>query len=183
MDCYIGEIKMFAGNFAPSGWLICDGSTLPIQGNEVLFALLGTTYGGDGRTNFALPDLREKVAVGNGQLGSTNYVTGATGGANTVALTIANIPSHNHPLNAYADTATTASPIGTNILAVSVPQGSTYTSAKLYASLPTGATDPDSPLDPVAVSSSGGDTPHDNLMPYLTINYIIAKTGLFPQQQ
>lgn len=182
MDCYIGEIKMFAGNYAPSGWLICDGSTLPIQGNEALYTLLGTTYGGDGRTTFALPDLREKVVVGNGQLGTTNYVTGSTGGANTVTLTIANMPPHNHTLNAYADTATTASPTGTNILAVSVPQGATYTSAKLYATLPAGTTEPDSPLDTVAVSSSGGSTPHDNLMPYLTINYIISKTGIFPQQ-
>lgn len=174
---------MFAGYYAPSGWLICDGSTLPIQGNEALYALLGTTYGGNGATTFALPDLREKVVVGNGQLGTTNYVTGSTGGANTVTLTIANMPPHNHTLNAYADTATSASPTGTNILAVSVPQGTTYTSAKLYAALPTGTTDPDSPLDFVAVSSSGGSAPHDNLMPYLTINYIIAKTGTFPQQQ
>jgi microcystin-dependent protein len=154
MDCYIGEIRMFAGYYPPSGWLICDGSTLPIQGNEALYSLLGITYGGNGATTFALPDLREKVVVGNGQLGTTNYVTGLTGGADTVALTIANIPPHNHPLNAYTDTATSASPTGANILAVSVPQGTTYTSAKLYATLPSGTTDPDSPLDTVAVSSS-----------------------------
>jgi Microcystin-dependent protein len=183
MDCYIGEIKMFAGNFAPSGWLLCNGSTLPIQGNETLYSLLGTTYGGDGITNFALPDLREQVVVGKGQLGTTNYTTGSKGGANTVVLTIANIPPHNHPINAYADTATTASPTGTSVLANSVPQGAGYTDAKLYVSLPAGTTNPDSPLDPVAVASYGGSVAHDNLMPYLTINYIIARAGLYPQQQ
>lgn len=183
MDCYIGEIKMFAGNFAPSGWLLCNGSTLPIQGNEALYSLLGTTYGGDGRTNFALPDLRERVVVGKGLLGTTNYITGSKGGANTVALTIANFPAHNHPVNAYADTATTPSPTGASILAKSVPQGAGYTDAKLYASLPSGTTIPDSPLDPVAVTSNGGNQAHDNLMPFITINYIIARNGLYPTQQ
>ncbi len=173
---------MFAGNYAPSGWLLCNGATLPIQGNEPLFSLLGTTYGGDGRTNFALPDLREQVAVGKGQLGTTTYVTGLKGGFNSVRLNLSNTPSHNHAINAYADTATTASPTGTNVLASSVPQGAGYTNARLYASLPTGTTDPDSPLDPVAVASSGGSLAHDNLMPYITINYIIARTGTFPQQ-
>lgn len=182
MDCYIGEIKMFAGNYAPSGWLLCDGSTLPIQGNEALFALLGTIYGGDGKTNFQLPDLRERVVVGKGQLGTTSYVTGLSGGANTVALTTANIPPHNHPINAYADVATSGSPTGVNVLAKTTPQ-TVYTDAKLYVSLPTGTTTPDSPLDDVAVSNSGGGLAHDNLMPYITINYIISKTGLFPQQQ
>lgn len=173
---------MFAGNFAPSGWLLCNGSTLPILGNEPLFSLLGTTYGGDGRTNFALPDLRERVAVGKGQLGTITYVTGLKGGANSVTLNLANIPPHNHAINAYADTATTSSPTGINVLALSVPQGAGYTDAKLYASLPSGTLTPDSPLDPVAVASSGGNVAHDNLMPYIAINYIIARTGLFPQQ-
>ncbi len=173
---------MFAGNYAPEGWLICDGSTLPITGNEPLYALLGTIYGGDGKTNFNLPDLRERVAVSKGQLSGIDYSTGLMGGASTVRLKYENMSPHNHPINAYADTATSSSPIESSILAASVPQGTGYLNAKLYATLPSGTSSPDSPLDPVAVSTAGSNLPHENMMPYVTISYIIARMGLFPEQ-
>lgn len=174
---------MFAGNYAPAGWLLCDGSSLPIQGNEALYSLIGTTYGGNGQTNFMLPDLREKVVVSKGQLGSTTYDTGLKGGAKTVVLNVGNMPPHNHPIKAYADTATTSSPVGACLLAASVPQGAGYTSAKLYSALPSGTSTPDSPLDPVTVSETGGNLEHGNMMPFLTISYIIAKDGLYPEQK
>lgn len=182
MDNYVGEIKMFAGNYAPEGWLICDGSTLPIQGNEPLFSLIGTIYGGDGQKNFKIPDLRENVVVSKGQQGNTTYATGFKGGANTVTLKYDNMPPHNHPINAYLDTATSSSPGGNNVLAVTVPQGAGYSDAKLYSTLPSGTSAPDSPLDPVAVTVAGGSTEHNNLMPYVTISYIIAKAGEYPSQ-
>lgn len=173
---------MFAGNYAPEGWLICNGSTLPIQGNEPLYALLGTIYGGDGKTNFGLPDLRDKVVVSKGRLDGIEYTTSLKGGASTVLLKCENMSPHNHPINAYTDTATTSSAGGSSVLAVSVPQGTGYLNAKLYATLPSGTSSPDSPLDPVAVSTAGSNLPHENMMPYVTISYIIAKTGLFPSQ-
>src|SRR3974390_551311 len=105
MEPFLGSLLLVPFSFAPAGWALCNGQLLPISQYTALYSLLGTTYGGDGITNFALPDLREQVVVGKGQLGTTNYTTGSKGGANTVVLTIANIPPHNHPINAYADTA------------------------------------------------------------------------------
>jgi microcystin-dependent protein len=182
MTSYLGEIKMFAGNYAPAGWLLCDGSTLQITSYEALYSLIGITYGGDGAKTFQLPDLREQVVVGSGQLGMVSYTIGSKGGAKNVTLIPDNMPPHIHALQAYNDNATTGDPTGNNVLAKSVPQGTGYTDAKIYASLPAGTADPDSPLDPIAVSRIGGNGPHSNLMPYLTISYIISIEGLYPTQ-
>jgi microcystin-dependent protein len=179
MVTYLGEIKMFAGAYAPSGWSFCDGSSLPIIGNEALFSLLGITYGGDGAKTFCLPDLRSRVAVGGGTLNKTTYTTGMFGGSANVALTSSNMPAHTHNLLAYNDNGTTSIPSATSMLAISVPQGAGYTNIKLYSSLPSGGT-PDSPLDPIAVESTGGGGAHSNIMPSLTINFIISTSGLYP---
>ncbi|MBP1638428.1 MAG: Tail Collar domain protein [Bacteroidetes bacterium] len=176
---YLGEIKMFAGTYAPVGWRFCDGSALPISGNEVLFGLLGTQYGGDGKTTFCIPDLRSRVAIGKGQLNQIKYTTGMFGGNATVALLSANMPIHNHNLLAYNDNATTGDPSGTHMLAKSVPQGTGYSDVKLYSSVPSGGT-PDSPLDPIAITPVGSGLAHNNLMPCLTINFIISINGLYP---
>jgi microcystin-dependent protein len=163
---YIGEIRIFAGNFAPQGWAFCDGSLYPIAENDALFSLIGTTYGGDGQTTFALPDLRGRLPLHEGTLGST-YVMGQTGGAETVTLSVDQIPAHRHPVVGAGSGAT-------------LPSGgllSTPSGDALYTSSP-----PDGVLAAGATASAGGGQPHSNLMPYLCVNYIIALFGIFPSQ-
>jgi microcystin-dependent protein len=161
---YVGEIRMFAGNYAPAGWNLCDGSQLQIAGNEVLFNLIGTTYGGDGQTKFAVPDMRGRLPVhmGNG------FTVGQTGGVEMVTLTLQQIPTHNHTLVASQSIATQQSPSG-NLLAQS-------TLAQMYiqdvADTPLAA---DSiPLIPNEID------PHTNFQPYLCVNFIISLFGIFP---
>lgn len=163
---YVGEIRMFAGNFAPAGWAICDGSLLPISENEVLFQLIGVTYGGDGQSTFALPDLRGRTPVHMGQSGSGTFVLGEQFGSESVTLTAAQMPAHTHSLLASANTATTRDPIG------NVPAEA---SIDAYV-------DDLSPaaLNASAISSVGGSQPHENMMPYLCINFIISLFGIFP---
>ncbi len=183
MEPYLGEIRLFAGTYAPRGWAFCDGRQLSVSEYATLFSLLGTTYGGDGVTKFQLPKIQNRVVVGTGQFfNGDNYVLGGTGGQSTVALRAANVPTHSHSLIGCQINATTAEPSGKSVLANSVPDGSTggYTSVKFYASLPTGTLKPDSPLNPNVVQPAGNSTPHNNMMPYLTMNYIIALTGLYP---
>ena len=160
---YVGEIRMFAGNFAPAGWMFCDGQQLPISENETLFQLIGTTYGGDGQTTFALPDLRGRVPIHQG----TGFVLAETGGVETVTLTVAQMPGHDHPLSASTANAS-ASGAGGNVLA----QTPTYT--------PYGAFSPASPLHGSAIEAVGGSQPHDNLQPYVCLNFIISLFGIFP---
>jgi microcystin-dependent protein len=167
---FIGEIRMFAGNFAPSGWMFCDGSTLPISENETLFILIGTTYGGDGETTFNLPDLRGRVPIhmGTGSSGTT-YQIGESGGVESVTLTTNQIPQHTHALQATTTTGTQPNP-GGNVLANSQgPQPYIQES-------------PDGNLNPQALSPAGGSQPHDNLQPYLGINFIISLFGTYPSQ-
>jgi microcystin-dependent protein len=178
MDCYIGEIRIFAGIFAPEGWHFCDGSTLKINGNEPLFALIGTTYGGDGSVNFKLPDLTSALPVGIGQLttGSINYTLGMKGGNNQgVALSTANLPSHNHVLYGTDQVATSVDP-NNNLLAKA--SADSYESVNIYtkATLPAYA----KTLDDTTLSDAGANQPHANIQPFLSVNYIIALTGLFP---
>lgn len=160
---YVGEIRMFAGNFAPAGWMFCEGQPLPISEYETLFNLIGTTYGGDGESTFALPDLRGRVPVHQGN----GFVLAETGGVEEVTLTVNQIPAHSHPLVASANVSQDTSPANKVV-------GQTG-SALLYIQ-----DTPDSNFSPQAVSSVGGSQPHTNFQPYLCVNFIISLFGIFP---
>lgn len=173
---YLGEIRLFAGNFAPQDWHFCDGSVLNIIGNEPLFSLLGTVYGGNGTTTFGLPDFRGRVGVNQGQgQGLTNRVVGQYGGSETVTLTEAAMPAHTHPLNTAGATATTGTAGPTVTFANTTGTNTMY--VKAGQSLPY--------KNPVAttIASSGGNAGHNNLMPGMGLNYIICLVGLYPQFQ
>ena len=166
MDQYLGEIRLVAFNFAPQGWAPCDGRLLPINQNQALFALLGTYYGGDGKTTFALPDLRGRVPVGTGQaVAGSDYAIGSTGGAESVKLAVGQLPSHAHPVRANSGPATTKEP------ANAVP-------AKGGAYAPT----QNVKMSSVMLGKTGGGQVHENRQPYLSLGYIIALTGIFPSQ-
>lgn len=164
---YVGEIRMFAGNFAPAGWMFCEGQLLPISENETLFQLIGTTYGGDGESTFQLPDLRGRVPVHFGSSGAGSYQLAEQFGTETVTLTVQQIPVHTHPLRASNDVATLVDP-GGNVSA----QTGTFDG---YQSTP-GAV----PMAPQSLPPSGGNQPHDNTQPFLCVNYIISLFGIFP---
>lgn len=172
MDPYLGEVRIFASNFAPVDWAFCDGQLLAIREYEALFALLGTTYGGDGRTNFALPDFRGLLACGVGQGAGLafNYALGQTVGAPQVTLTQATMPAHSHPVAASRNPAAAATPGG--MLMATAPA-----SYALYANR---ATATKRTLEATAVSEDGGGQAHQNMMPAIAINYIICVRGLFP---
>jgi microcystin-dependent protein len=160
---YVGEIRMFAGNFAPAGWMFCEGQLLPISENETLFQLIGTTYGGDGQSTFALPDLCGRLPIHQGN----GFILAETGGVEEVTLTVSQIPSHTHPLLASADTATSPNSSG-NVL------GATLTVTPYFGDTPTIS------LSPSAVTSTGGSQPHTNFQPYLCVDFIISLFGIFP---
>jgi microcystin-dependent protein len=164
---YVGEIRMFAGNFAPAGWMFCEGQLLPISENEVLFNLIGTTYGGDGQSTFALPDLRGRIPIHQG----SSFVLAQSGGVETVTLTVSQIPAHTHPFLASANLASGNSP-GNQLPAIT--QASTIT--------PYGTDAPLVQLSSNAVGAAGGSQPHDNFQPYLCIDFIISLFGIFPSQ-
>jgi len=165
---FIGEIRVFAGNFAPVGWAFCDGSLLPIAGYPTLYQLIGTTYGGDGQTTFALPDLRGRVVIHQG----AGYTIGETGGVESVTLTTAELPTHSHPVLGTATAATTANP------GPSVAMAATATGEDIYD----GNTANQVNLALKAISMVGSNQPHDNRQPYLGISYIISLFGIFPSQ-
>ena len=171
---------MFAGNYAPEGWALCDGSILLISGNETLFSLIGATYGGDGKTNFGLPDLRGRVPVGMGTgAAGTAYAVGQQGGSETAPLAVSQIPVHAHALSACACTATEASPVN-HYLAQSVNGGGGSAEDAFY--LPTSAPVRESYLlNQQALSMAGGGLPHANIMPCFGINFIIALNGEYPR--
>jgi microcystin-dependent protein len=162
---YVGEIRMFAGNFAPAGWMFCEGQLLPISENETLFQLIGTTYGGDGESTFALPDLRGRVPIHQGN----GFILAETGGAEEITLTVQQIPAHSHPLLGSTANASATSP-GGNV-------GARVTVAAVF---PYGTDNPPQPISPQAVGSVGGSQPHTNFQPYLCINFIISLFGIFP---
>jgi microcystin-dependent protein len=165
---YIGEIRMFGGNFNPSGWSFCDGSLMAIAENDTLFNLIGTTYGGDGQTTFALPDLRGRVPMHVG----SGAPLAQTGGTETVTLTTQQIPSHNHNALATA-TGSVLSPSGAiPAVALSSEQG-----LQVY-----GPTTPTTALVGTSIQNDGGNQPHENLQPYLCVNFIIALYGIYPSQ-
>ncbi len=160
---------MVGFNFAPIGWALCDGSILSISQNSALFALLGTTFGGNGQTTFALPDLRGRAALHQGQgPGLSSRIMGETSGSETVTLLTSEIPSHSHILQANPGDGGDPNP-GNNLLAA----GTT-----IYASPPSVI-----PMNPVAIAPTGGSQPHDNMQPYQVVNFIIALQGIFPSRQ
>lgn len=161
---YVGEVRIFAGNFAPNGWLFCEGQLLPISENEVLFQLIGTTYGGDGESTFALPDLRGRLPLHQG----AGFVLAETGGAEEITLTTNQIPSHSHALLAVnGQPGTQISPTG-NLPAMS------FNVQPYVHDAPTTA------LHPAAITPTGGSQPHTNFQPYLCVNFIISLFGIFP---
>lgn len=176
IEAYIGEIRMFAGNFAPVGWAFCQGQLLPIDQNEALFTILGTTYGGDGRTTFALPDLRGRVPVHQGNLQGSNFVLGQIGGTETKTLTTNNLPAHSHSVTitqpASKREGTSKNPEamypavdGTNLYGTPEANAETITSRSTT----------------VTITPSGGSgQPVENKQPYLGINFIICLEGIFP---
>lgn len=180
MDSYLGEIKIWPVSRCPSGWHFCDGTKLAISGNEALYSLIGTRYGGDGRTNFALPDLKYRVPVhmgtGNGTNGSlapTARVLAQTGGSLAVTLTQAQMPAHEHQVFASTLATTTATP-GPQVLLGQPPAG---TSPYMNEA----ATGSDFAFSGISLSNTGGNGAHDNMMPSLTLNYIICTSaGVFP---
>lgn len=170
MAPYVGEIRMFAGNFAPNGWMFCEGQTMPISENEVLFQLIGTTYGGDGQETFNLPNLASRVPIhmGTGPDGTT-YQIGEMAGTEQETLTVNQIPVHSHPLLASTAIGTSNTASG-NVTSQSV-------SVKMYV-----AEQPTASMNPNAVTPAGGSQPHENTQPFLCINFIISLFGLFPSQ-
>ena len=172
-DPFIGEIKMFGGNFAPRGYALCNGQLLPINQNSALFALLGTTYGGNGVSTFGLPNFQGVVPMGFGNgPGLTPRQLGETGGSSNVTLTSVNVPAHTHVLNGTSAGATTPSPNG-NLWAVS---GSRRITVNQYsAAKGTGVA-----MAPQALATAGSSVPHNNLQPTLVVNFIMATVGIFP---
>lgn len=167
---FVGEIRMFAGNFAPLGWAFCDGQLLAVSQNDALFSLFGTIYGGDGRTTFGLPDLRGRVPIHAGQgPGLSPRRLGAKGGAEAVTVTANQLPSHGHPLQATDDLGSTSNPAG-NLLAKS-------TTADAYINETAS-----SPMNSASVTAAGGSQAHNNLMPFLCVHFIVALFGIYPSR-
>ena len=169
---YVGEIRMFAGNFNPAGWMFCAGHLLPISEYETLFNLIGTTYGGDGQSTFALPDLRSRVPIHMGTGGGANYVLAQAGGVETVTLTVAQIPAHGHVVYAATSGATESPSLNT------FPANSAPANRNVYGPYD-GAP---ATLNSGTIGSAGGNQPHDNTQPYLAINFIISLFGVYPTQ-
>lgn len=161
---YIGEIRMFGGNFAPAGWMFCSGQLLPISEYETLFNLIGTTYGGDGQSTFALPDLQGRIPIHQGN----GFTLAETGGVESVTLSVQQIASHSHPMLATETIADSAQPQD-NVIGKS-------TTVDIFI----GGGNPATPFSPQAVSIVGGSQPHTNFQPYLCISFIISLFGIFP---
>ena len=161
---YVGEIRMFAGNFAPAGWAFCDGQLLPISENETLFQLIGTTYGGDGESTFALPDLRGRIPIHQGN----GFILAETGGAEEITLTSSQIPSHTHALLATTANGQVPNP-GGQVLATNPGNVRPYIEDG-----------PTLNMAPAAIGPVGGSQPHTNFQPYLCVEFIISLFGLFP---
>ena len=167
---FVAEVRIYPFNFAPRGWAFCDGQLLPISQNTALFSLLGTTYGGDGKSNFALPNLQGCAPMHPGQgPGLSLHDLGETGGSDTVSLLESEIPVHSHAVNASALAATSQTPGANVILARS-------RGFAAYSATTTNLV----PLSDQAIAPTGGDQPHNNLMPYLTLNFCIAMQGIYP---
>jgi microcystin-dependent protein len=160
---YVGEIRMFAGNFAPAGWMFCEGQLLPIFENETLFNLVGTTYGGDGQSTFALPDLRGRLPLHQGN----SFILAETGGAESVTLTVNQVPSHSHAL--LASSAPGNSPSAQDSVLAKTSTGFLYINEA-----------PTDNMAATAIAATGGSQPHENFQPYLCVNFIVSLFGIFP---
>ena len=172
-DPFVGEIRMFGGNFAPRGWSFCNGQLLGTTQNDALFSLLGTIYGGDGRTTFALPDMRGRIPVHQGQgPGLSNRRLGTKSGAERVTLLESNLPSHDHRQTATSDLGN--SPLPTNAMLGKTKDGSRYYGTGTGFQL--------ADMNAAALSNSGGSTSHDNMMPFLCVNFIISLFGVYPSR-
>jgi microcystin-dependent protein len=159
---YVGEIRMFAGNFAPAGWMFCEGQLLPISENETLFQLIGTTYGGDGQSTFALPDLRGRIPIHQGN----GFILAETGGAEEITLTVNQIPAHTHPMLSTNDLSTSTTPQN-HVLCQSANKNFRAGNPSVF-------------LAPQSISPVGGSQPHNNFQPYLCVDFIISLFGIFP---
>ncbi|WP_404366781.1 phage tail protein [Sphingomonas sp. MMS24-J45] len=169
MDPYLGEIRLFPWEWAPKGWALCAGQLLSVNQFQALFALLGTTYGGNGTTNFALPDLRGRVAIDR----STQEPQGTRDGTEMVTLTSATMPSHTHALIGTSTTATLKAPTGNALANDTSPATDFYAPA---------SGNPLTPLSPTAIGLTGGTQAHNNMQPFLVLNYCIATSGIFPSR-
>jgi microcystin-dependent protein len=178
MDEFIGIIKLFGGNFAPKGWAMCNGQLLSIAQNSALFSILGTTYGGDGQTTFALPDLRSRVALGMGQgNGLSNYSQGEISGTETVTILSTQMPAHTHALMVSSAAATTPTAAGNfPAEANAALEDGTAVTVNTYAPAATG------PGNPGAIGFAGGSQPLPIMQPYMAMNYIICLEGLYPSR-
>ena len=177
MEPFLGQITLFPFNFAPNGWAFCQGQLLPISQNTALFSLLGTYYGGNGTTTFGLPDLRGRVPVAQSQgPGLSDYVLGSVQGVETVTLLASQAPSHSHPFPAFAVPATTNAPSGA-LPAQGHSTGRGAPAVNTYAALQTAV-----PLASGQVTPAGNGQPHNNLQPYLTLNWCIAVQGIYPSR-
>jgi microcystin-dependent protein len=163
---YVGEIRMFGGTFAPAGWALCQGQLLPISENDVLFNLIGTTYGGDGQETFGLPDLQGRIPLHQG----SGFTIGELSGVESVTLSTSQIPQHPHTMAGSNDQGSSNAP-GNAVLA------STPTAAQAF---PYGTDPPRGSIDPSSIQPSGGNQPHENMQPFLCINFIISLFGIYP---
>lgn len=166
---FIGEIRMFGGNFAPAGWAFCNGQLMPISENDALFTLIGTTYGGDGQETFGLPNLQGRVPMHAGTQGGITYTLGESAGVESVTLTTQQIPIHTHPFTASTAGATATSPSG-QVIAQS-GQRAVYTEDSTTTNLAASS-----------ITPQGGSQPHENMQPYLAISFILSLFGVFPTQ-
>lgn len=163
---FLGEIRILSFNFAPQGWAMCNGQLMPINQNQALFSLLGTTYGGNGQTTFALPDLRGRAAIHEGN----GHTLGEKAGESAHTLTISEMPQHVHTFNASSSAATTNVPAGNTVLSASNPQN-------IYAQANNTVA-----MNPGSLNAVGGNQPHTNMQPYLALTFAIALQGIFPSQ-
>jgi microcystin-dependent protein len=168
-DPFVAEIRMFAGNFAPTGWATCDGQLLPISQNTALFSLLGTFYGGNGKSNFALPNFQGSCPIGQGQgSGLSDRVLGESGGAQSVTLLQSEMPAHTHSVNAYSE----------DLADINIPSPDVILGASSALNLYLNSSN--TQMNPQATSVAGSSFPHNNMQPYLTVLFIIAMQGVFP---
>lgn len=167
MDPFVGEVRLFAGNFAPQGWMFCNGQLLSIAEHTALFSLLGTTYGGNGQTTFALPDLRGRLPVHPG----ASIVQGEVAGLEQVTLLPSQLPQHTHAVPASSQPAATGLPAGNNVASTTLTGPSMYSGGGASV-----------PMSPAAIEPAGLSLPHENRMPYLGMHYIIAVEGIFPSR-
>lgn len=166
---YVGEVRMFAGNFNPAGWMFCDGQPLPISEYETLFQLIGTTYGGDGESYFNLPNLSSRIPIHMGSGAGANYSIGQMAGTESETLTVNQIPQHTHAALATQNTATAFSPADQVLAATTGATTSPY-----------GLDAPFSNLSTASMTPAGGSQPHENVQPFLCVNFIISLYGIFP---